>query len=137
MTTTFQNHAAMRRRALAEALRGFASELRLVDVEHFVCLARDGHNVALEELVESSAELAFRPGALRYGWGSGVDIGWDRAPRVRLDLEFCHAGVNVFFGLFLSDRRAAIDIYGAVFDPAGEAEDDTRRLIEAVRDARI
>lgn len=130
------DHAARRARALAEGMRTFASELRLVEVVDLVCFARSEHYAALDELVASSAEVTFKPGVLRYAWGADVEMGWGAPPSVRLDMEFCHAGVTAFFGLVLSDKSAGLDVYGLMFDPPGDADENTRRLIAALRDAR-
>ena len=113
------DHAARRARALAEGMRSFASELRLVEEVDLVCFARSEHYAALDELVASSAEVTFKPGVLRYAWGADVEMGWGAPPSVRLDMEFCHAGVTASFGLVLSDKSAGLDVYGLMFDPPG------------------
>ena len=130
------DHATRRGRALAEGMRAFASELRLVEAVDLVCFARNEHYAALEELVASSAEVAFKPGTLRYAWAADVEMDWAGAPRVRLDMEFTHDGVTAFFGLVLSDKSASLDVYGLMVDPPGDAEENTRRLIAALSDAR-
>jgi hypothetical protein len=63
-------------------------------------------------------------------------MGWTSAPSVRLDLEFRHQHVTAFFDLILEPRRAGIALKHVACDPA-EAEDDGRRLIEAIADARL
>lgn len=125
-----------RARALAEFMRPFATELRLVEAVDLVWFARTEHFAALEELVASSSETIFKPGALRYAWGADVAVGWGEPPSVRLDMEFSHCGVTAFFGLVLSDRSAGLDLYGMMFDPPGDEEENTRRLMLALHDAR-
>lgn len=130
-------HAERRGRALAEGMKDFATELRLIDVVDLVAYVRSDNTAVIDDLVTSSAELAFKPGALRYGWAASVDVGWGHAPSLNLDMEFCHGGVTVFFGLLLNDVRPAVDIYSILFDDAGDAEQKTQRLMAALADARL
>lgn len=131
------DHAFRRGRALAEGMKDFATELRLIDVVDLIYYVRAENTAVLDDLVTSSAELAFKQGALRYGWAARADIGWGEAPSLCLDMEFCHAGVTVFFGLLLNNVRPAVDIYSILFDEIGDPEQNTQRLIAAIADARL
>jgi hypothetical protein len=57
---------------------------------------------------------------------------------VALDMEFRHLHVNVFFRLVLEARSAGVEITYLSFEGASDVPDDnTRRLIDAIADARL
>jgi hypothetical protein len=88
--------------------------------------------------VNSSTELYFKNGTLKYALAAGCSVRWDASPTILLDMEFRHAGVSVFFRLVLSQSRAAVEIIDIFFDETGLAEDEkVRRLLDAVADARL
>ena len=51
-------------RTLGAALRDFASELRLADAADFAAFIHIGHMPNLHAIVQSSAELYFKPGTI-------------------------------------------------------------------------
>ncbi|WP_246206207.1 hypothetical protein [Propylenella binzhouense] len=132
------DHALRRERALTEALREVADELRLIDVADLVAFVRFERYANIADLVNSSVELLFKPGTLRFGAAAQVEIDWRAAPAVMLDLEFRHMGVTVLFNLELRGDETAVDIHYIAFaapDPSPEA--NTRRLVAALGDARL
>ena len=76
-------------RALAESMADVATELRLVNVIDLVRYVQGERCAHIEDLVNSSAELYFKPGALRYGWTADLELVWDAPPIVSLDMEIC------------------------------------------------
>jgi len=63
---------------------------------------------------------------------------WDQPPTVALDMEFRHKRVNVYFRLVLEAQRAGVEITYLSFEGASVAPDEnTRRLVEAIVDARL
>ncbi len=92
----------------------------------------------IEDLVNSSTELYFKNGTLKYALAAGCSVRWDALPTILLDLEFRHAAVTVIFRLVLSQSRAAVEIIDIFFEETGLSQDvQTRRLIEAVADAKL
>ena len=75
-------------RALAAAAKEFAAELRLTDVVDLITFIRTENHPNINDLVNSSAELYFKPGTLSYGWAADVDLRVgrqpDRQPRSRV-----------------------------------------------------
>ena len=65
------------RTTLAEGLADVATELRLVNVLDLIAYVHADRSANLEDLVNSSAELYFKPGTLRYGWAADLDVRWD------------------------------------------------------------
>ena len=61
------------------------------------------------------------------------------APRIVLDMEFHHRGINVFFRLLLENDEAGVEIDYLSFGSGADRNPDenTRRLLEALADARI
>ena len=76
-----------------------ASELRLIDPSELILMIRGEQAANIADLVNSSGELFFRGGALRYALSAGCDVQWDTTPIIRLDMEFHYAAVSAFFKL--------------------------------------
>lgn len=123
---------------LGESVADVATELRLVNVVDLIGYVRAESCANLEDIVNSSAELYFRQGALRYGWSAELAVDWDSPPTVCLDMEFCWRDVTTFFRLCLNAERAGVDISGLNFGGAEtNAPDRLRRLSQALADSRV
>lgn len=127
-----------REKALAEGLKDVASELRLIDAVDLVTFIRAEQFGNVETLVNSSTELFYKPGTISFGSSGDVDLKWGGAPSVALDMEFHHMRVNVYFRLLLKSLHAGVEINHIVFEDASpDPDENTRRLIEAIADARL
>ena len=123
---------------LACAVRPVAGELRLVDAAELISSIWAQKYANLQDLVNSSAELYFRPGTLSFGWGAEVRVGWAVPPSIGLDMEFNNRGLTVFFRLGLEGGCASIAIRQLTCDAAGDdPAEKTRRLAEAIADALL
>jgi hypothetical protein len=123
---------------IAEGIVDVATELRLADVSDLMLFIRCEQTANIEDLVNSSTELYFRNGTLKYALVAGCSVRWDSSPTILLDMEFRDAGVSVFFRLVLSQSRAAVEIIDIFFDEKGlDSEDKTQRLVEAVANAKL
>jgi hypothetical protein len=140
MTT---QHASVDRsaheRILADAMVDVATELRLADLTELFLMVRSDQAANIADLINSSSELFFKSGAIRYALSAGCELRWESAPTVRLDLEFRHATVTVFFRLTIGRARAAVEVLDVFFEgdaylgSVGEKE----RLCAAISDARL
>jgi hypothetical protein len=121
-----QRRPLVREQIIADALVGFASELRLTDAAN------------LADLVNSSTELFFKSGTLRYALSASFKAPWDATPTVEIDMEFRHAAVCAFFRLTIGQRRAGVEIQDILFEQQG-LDDFARaeRLFEAFEAARL
>lgn len=136
--SSHKDQAALRERALREAVAPVADELRLVDVADFVAYIHAGQFANIQDIVHSSVELLFKPGTLSFGGGAEVEIGWDISPSMALDMEFRHHGVWAVFKLIMHGRETAVVIEHLSFAPAsGRAAIDTKRMVAALADARV
>jgi hypothetical protein len=127
-----------RERLLADSIKEVASDLRLIDVADLVAFIRTGQFGNIESLVSSSTELYFKPNTVCFGNAGSVDLSWDGAPSVTLDMEFRYMRVNVYFRLLLEAMRAGVEIdYVAFEDGSPDPDENTRRLVEAMADARL
>jgi hypothetical protein len=122
-------------RALADAIVDVATELRLSDPTEFILLVRGEQAANISDLVNSSSELFFKKGALRYGLNADCALGWGSTPSVGLDMEFRHDGVTAFFRLLIGSSRAAVEVVEVLFDDeAGpRGAERLRRAITAAR----
>jgi len=126
-------------RILADAIVDVATELRLADPNEFFLMIRGDQAANIADLVTSSSELFFKSGALKYALSAGCDLRWDSTPTVRLDMEFRHAAVTVFFRLTIGRTRAAVEVLDVFCEgdelPGGLEESE--RLCAAIQDARL
>ncbi len=130
--------AISRERVIANALVDVASELRLTDAAELVAMIRNDHAANIADLVNSSTELFFKSGTLRYALSASVNAPWDGPPVVALDMEFRHARVSAFFRLTIGQRHAGIEIMDILFDEKGlDERAKVERLAEALGDARL
>jgi hypothetical protein len=133
-----QAHSTVREILVGEAIRDVVSELRMVEVTDYIAYVRMGHVANLADIVESAAERYFMPGTLRLGHGGDVELDWDRAPSIKLDLELRPRGATVYFTLTLAARTAAVHVNYVAFDAPGGAPDENTAFLEAaIEDARI
>src|SRR5271163_3342090 len=85
-----------RERIIADALVDVATELRLTDAAELILMIRSDHSANIADLVNSSTELFFKSGTLRYALSASFKAPWDATPIVELDMEFRHAAVCAF-----------------------------------------
>src|SRR5208282_525630 len=127
-----------RERIIANALIDVASELRLTDAAELVAMIRNDHAANIADLVNSSTELFFKSGTLRYALSASVKAPWDGPPVVALDMEFGHAMVSAFFRLTIGHRQAGVEIMDILFDEKGLSERaKAERLAAALASARV
>ncbi|HEY1782043.1 MAG TPA: hypothetical protein VGG79_16725 [Roseiarcus sp.] len=127
-----------REQIIANALVNVASELRLTDAAELMSMIRNDHAANIADLVNSSTELFFKGGTLRYALSASFKAPWDATPTVEIDMEFRHAAVCAFFRLKIGERRAGVEIVDILFEEPGL--DDlakTERLSAAVESARL
>jgi hypothetical protein len=131
-------HFQVAEKIIAESIVDVATELRLADVSDLMLFIRSDQTANIEDLVNSSTELYFRNGTLKYALAAGCSVRWDTSPTILLDMEFRHAAVSVIFRLVLSQSRAAVEVIDTFFDEAGLDQDAmTQKLIDAVADAKL
>ncbi len=133
-----RDYAREREKALAEGMREVASELRLIDPADFIAFIRTEQFGNIRALVNSSTEMFFKPGTIHFGLSGEVELAWGSAPRISLDMEFHHQNVDAYFRLVLLAVQAAIEISYVSFEgSAADPDVNTRRLVEAIADARL
>jgi len=124
--------------ALAHSIKDVVAELCLVDATIIISYVCNGLHANIEDLVDSSTELFFKEGTLRYGHAADVNFEWGKSPAVLLDMEFVHPAVSVFFKLILHGFYVGVAIQRILMsekfdDPAI----DIKHFADALNDARI
>jgi len=134
-----QTGARRRDQIIASAMVDVATELRLTDPSELIVMIRGEQAANIADLVNSSGELFFRAGALRYALSAGCDVQWDTTPVVRLDMEFHYAEVSAFFRLRIGRKRAGIEVVEVLVDGEDDLDDTIKdeRLHGAVAAARL
>lgn len=127
-----------REKAIAAGIVDVATELRMIDVADLIAFIRIEQFANIANLVNSSAELYFKPGLLRFGFSADLNLDWWRPPRIALDMEFQNLDVAAYFRLVLEAQNAAVEATHIAFKgPVRSAEMNTAHLIEAIADARL
>ncbi len=127
-----------RERIIADALVDVASELRLTDAAELILMIRNDHAANIADLVNSSTELFYKTGTLRYALSASFKAPWDATPVVAIDMEFRHALVSAFFRLTIGQRRAGVEIIDILFDERGlDDRAKAERLLAAFKSARV
>ena len=117
--TLRQRRPFEREQIIADALVGFASELRLTDAAELMSMIKNDHAANLADLVNSSTELFFKSGTLRYALSASFKAPWDATPTVEIDMEFRYAAICAFFRLTIGQRRAGVEIQDILFEEQG------------------
>ena len=127
-----------RERIIAHALVDVASELRLIDAAELMTMIRNEQAANIADVVNSSTELFFKSGTLRYALSASYNAPWDATPMIALDMEFRHAMVSAFFRLTIGRRRAGVEIIDILFDEHGlDDRAKAERLSAAFESARL
>ncbi|MGI6246102.1 MAG: hypothetical protein ACOYJQ_10075 [Pseudochelatococcus sp.] len=107
-----------------------------MDRSFLISSIAEGDHDAINDIVDSSSEMFFKPGTLCYAFGSRLAERYNAAPAVSLDMRFSHKFVIVSFSLHLDDGFAGVALRdgGLRFSKSATALD---RLSDAFFDARI
>jgi hypothetical protein len=134
----FEARRLVHEQIIANAMVEVATELRLADPSELILMIRSEQAANIADLVNSSSELFFKSGTLRYALSAGCDVQWDSTPIIRLDMEFRHAAVSAFFRLMIGRKRAAVDVVEVLFDDDDlDADAMDQRLAAAIAGARL
>jgi hypothetical protein len=96
--------------ALHAAFESVAAELRLIDAGDFIAFIHDEKFANIQDIVNSSVELFFRPGAVSFGWGVEYELDWNSSPAFSLDMEFRPSSVWLVFKLILRALQTEVKI---------------------------
>jgi hypothetical protein len=125
-------------KALADGLEDVTAELRLIDPIDLFAFLRTEQFGNVESLVNSSTELYFKPGTVRFGLSGEAHLLWGIAPSVSLDMEFHHMRVCVYFRLLLGASHAVVEIdYINIEGQSTDPNENTQRLVRAIANARM
>lgn len=114
------------------------AELRLVDAGDFIAFIHDGKFANIQDIVDSSVELFFKPGTVSFGWGAEFKLDWDSVPVISLDMEFRDGPVWLLFKLILRALQTDVKIdYFSSSSSLSESKQDPAVLMEAVAAARL
>ena len=133
-----QPHSLAREIIVADAIRDFVSELRLIAPADYIAFIHTERFANVADIVDSAAELFFVPGTLKLGHGGEVHLDWNEAPRIVLDLELKPSGATVYFSLSMADKHACVDVnYVSFENPSEDPEENSIFLQGAIDAARI
>jgi hypothetical protein len=125
--------------AVSAAFGSVAAELRLVEVGDFIAFIHDEKFANIQDIVNSSVELFFKPGTVSFGWGADFELDWNSTPVIRLDMEFRHGSVWLVFKLTRAANGCedrvffAQQIFGRLRAGLGGADRSVSRRAAALR----
>jgi hypothetical protein len=123
---------------LAEGLKGFLSELMMINGGIMVAYINNNQHANLDDIIGSSMEHRIKPGRLSYSNHAQVDFDWGEAPSVALGMELRDERLTAFFRVVFGGEHIGVDIDGIHFvDHVGNTDENLRRLAAAVADARL
>lgn len=138
MMKTGDTYTLDRERVLAEGLDQVAAELHLVDPQDYVAFIRMELFGNIANIVNSSTELYYQPGTLKFGMSGEANVRWGEPTQVLLDMEFDHQGVKAYFRLMLAGDQAGVELtYLSFSAPATDPGHNTQRLRDALAAARV
>ena len=121
---------------LALHIKDFVQELCLTDASILTdYISRELHG-NIEDLVESSAELFFHSGTLRYGYAAETDIVWGELPAIMLEMELVTPAASVFFTLVTNGLHFGTSIERVLMTSTGNDETDFQLYAQALSQAR-
>ena len=123
---------------LGEGIRGFISELYMVDGGVLLQYISGRQHENLGDLIRSSTELVLKPGRLRYGNDAFLEFDWGSDPLITIAMEFVGGSVSAHFRIVFARHTVGIDILGLCFDGGfGKTEENLKRFAAALEDAQI
>jgi hypothetical protein len=132
------DHVELPANALGAALEPVAAELRLVDVADFIAYIHAEKFANIQDIVNSSVELFFKPGTLSFGWGAEFELDWNSLPVITLNMEFRHRSVWLVFKLILRALQTNVTVeHVSLGKTSGDPSQDMAALIAAIADARL
>lgn len=95
---------------LAAILRGFISELRLVDLSHYVSYIQMDRFDCLTDIVGEASQLFFAPGFLHLEEVASVTSDWGTEPSVSLNISFKGAYAKNIVNIVMYDAYATVKL---------------------------
>lgn len=124
-------------RLLGETMRPVMAELTMINAGIIVACICNRHDEVLAEFVETSSELAMKPGTLRYDGHADIAFDWGVWPRITLGLGFRRQDVEAHFRAVFGRHSVGIELTGLVFAEAlGDSAENLRRFAGALGDSR-
>ena len=132
------DHVELPANALGTVFEPVAAELRLVDVADFIAYIHAEKFANIQDIVNSSVELFFKPGTLSFGWNAEFELDWNSLPVITLDMEFRHRSVWLVFKLILRALQTNVTVeHLSLGKTSGDPRQDLAALIAAIADARL
>lgn len=123
---------------ISDALGNFVVELGLVDPADLIAYIRLERYANLNDIIDSSLEMHFKPGSFKFGYGAECYVDWAADMKISLDMEFCHQDVNAQFRLLLDGKEGSVELDQIVFtDHADDVPTNTTALKKALKDSRV
>lgn len=91
-------------------IRSFVADLCLTDRSFLITSVINANHDAINDIVESSSEMFFKPGTLCYAYGSRLAERFNATPAISLDMRFVRKAMFVSFLLHLEDDFIGVSL---------------------------
>ena len=91
-------------------IRSFIADLCLTDRSFLIANIINGSHDAINDIVESSSEMFFKPGTLSYAYGSRLAERFNATPAIAMDMRFVRKAVFVSFLLHIEDDFIGVSL---------------------------
>ena len=95
---------------IANALKPFIRELRMVDVADYVAFLHFNQHNQIGDIVDSAAEQYFAPGFLAYRDTGSMSLDWGESAQIMLALGFNTPSATFDFELRLAHDNASVSL---------------------------
>src|ERR1700732_1094467 len=124
--------------ALGAAFEPVAAELRLVDVGDFIAYIHAEKFANIQDIVNSSVELFFKPGTLSFGWDAKFELDWNSLPVITLDMEFRHRSMWLVFKLILRALQTNVTVeHLSLGKTSGDPRQDMAGVVANIAGRRL
>jgi hypothetical protein len=125
-------------RIIALNVADIASELRQLDPADLVSWLHGNRYGNVAALINSSSELVFKPGTLRFAFGGSAKVTWTGTIELHLDMEFHHRSIDCYFQMHLARAHAGVAItYINVDGLHCRTAQEAQLFNQAMNDARL
>ncbi len=123
---------------LAKAMTETAAEVRMIEPVDLVANIHHERTGHVRDLVESAAELFFKPGTVSICGAGSVRLGWETPVAICFHMEFRNRGVGAYFRLWVSAGEIGVqlDLLDAFRNQTATAE-TVQQFSAVLDDARL
>lgn len=136
MTKRSKNSIQEAERLICMNIKSFIVDFCLIDKAFLIENIINSNHHILNDVIESSSEMFFKPGTLSYNYNARLSERHNAVPSICIDMRFSHKHVLFPFFLHIEDNYAGVSLTKAALQK-NRAFFALSQLSDAFYDARI